>query len=482
MKVAHKSDKRTPLKGFRDTLPDRMRVRDEIIKRLRCVVNRYGFQPMDTPIPESLETLVGSGSEETTHQLFRLESPEGTPIALRFDLTVPLARFLSCHVEKLKLPFRRCHVGPVFRADKPDPGRLRQFTQFDIDVAGCASVVADAEIMAAIEEALSALDLKGGVDFRLRFNDRKLMDALLVACGVTEAMVQKQVLRVIDKLDKVGRVNVARELGEGRIDDSGDPIRGVGLAASAIDRILDFIAITGDSRRSVLASLVRALPDSEVATAAIQEVTELIEALESLGVAETATVLDPSLTRGLDYYTGPVFEAGLCKAPKYGSVMGGGRFDRLVERFFPTPIPATGASIGVDRLIDALEKIGKIPELSSSSQVLVAGLKGVAATELLKTAQLLRTAGIATEVYMRTGNTSLGKQLAYANARGIFIAVILGEDEVRTETVSIKDLIEGSASRAHIDNHHAYVKQGKSGQVTAPRKDLVNIVREMLNR
>ena len=484
MKVVKRGEQRVPLKGFRDMLPDWVRARDEVVTRLRSVCNMYGFQPMDTPLLESLRTLVGSGSEETTQQLFRLESPEGEPIALRFDLTVPLARFLACHVETLKLPFRRCHIGSVFRADKPDPGRLRQFTQFDIDIAGCVSVVADAEIIAAMCEALSALDLKAGSEFRLRFNHRKLMDVLLEACGICEAVVQKQVLRVIDKLDKIGRANVATELGEGRVDASGDVICGVGLDKAVIDRVLEFIAISGDDRRSVLGALAAVLPDSEAAIAAVQEVRELLEALESLHVSEASAALDPSLTRGLDYYTGPVFEAELCNAARYGSVMGGGRFDCLVERFLPTAIPATGGSIGVDRLMDALEASGKLPSPGSATQVLIVGLKGVAPTELLKTAQLLRGAGIATEVYMRRmmGSTALGKQLAYANARHIPIAVILGEDEVCSETVSVKDLVEGSISRVHIDDHRTYVKEGKVGQITVPRKDLVAVLQRWLRR
>ncbi|NJP05495.1 MAG: histidine--tRNA ligase, partial [Chloroflexaceae bacterium] len=339
------------LKGFQDLLPSQMIARTRLIEDIRTVYERYGFVPLQTPTLEYLSTLTGSGGEETNKQMFRLHSPEGDAIAMRFDLTVPFARLVAQYPNELKLPLRRYQIGSVFRADKPGPGRFREFTQFDIDAAGSESVAVDAEILAAMTEVMHRVGLRndpdGAAQFRISVNDRTVMNALLVACQVTAEEQQKHVLRVIDKLQKIGLEHVRQELGNGRIDESGDPIRGVGLQAEQIDQILHVVAITGDSRRDVIARLAALLPETPVSQTALQEMHELADALDALGVQEHDVVFDPSLTRGLDYYTGPVFEATLPAAPEFGSVMGGGRYNQLVERFLETPVPATGASIGI---------------------------------------------------------------------------------------------------------------------------------------
>jgi len=473
------------LKGFCDYFPEDMIPRNRIIEKIRTVYEKYGFSPIDTPILESKEALLGTGGEETNKELFSLESPEGEEVSMRFDLTVPFARFLAQYRERIKLPFRRYHIGPAFRADKPDPGRFRQFTQFDIDAAGSESVAVDAEIIAAMCESLASLGLATASEgtsseYRILVNDRKLMDALLEGCGITQEAVQKHVLRVIDKVQKAGLENIRKELGEGRVDESGDPIRGVGLEVSTIDRVLGFIAIEGNSRQEVIGSLADVLPESPVTERALQEIQDLADCLASLGAGESEVIFDPSLARGLDYYTGPVFEAVLPSAKQFGSIMGGGRYDNLVARFLDERIPATGASIGIDRLVPALASMGKIESSSTPTRVLVIGMKGVPHPELLKVARELRDEDIPTEIFLGTSNASMKNQLSYANSKAIPVAVILGSHEIESGQVSIKNLSVGREKRADIDDHKVYQEAGRVGQVTVGRGEMVRTVGEML--
>jgi histidyl-tRNA synthetase len=468
------------LKGFRDVMPGEMIARNMVVEKVRNVYEKYGFVPVDTPVLEYLTTLVGTGGEETNKQLFRLESPEREPIAMRFDLTVPYARLLAQYPERLKLPFRRYHIGPVFRADKPGPGRFRQFLQFDIDAAGSESVAVDAEIVAAMAEVMRDLGLGSG-EFQIRINNRRLVDALLISQRIENREVQKHVLRVIDKLQKVGAADVRKELGEGRVDESGDPIPGVGLSAGAIDKIIEFISITGATRAEVLTGLERLLPKSEISAGAIKEMSELNEYLGSLRVAEGEVIFDPSLMRGLDYYTGPVFEAVLPGAPQFGSVMGGGRYDQLVARFMDESIPATGASIGLDRFLEALTQIGKIHTPPTTTKVLIVSLRGVPPRELLAIASDLRANGIATEIFFGDAKVSFRDQLSIANAKEVPVAVIVGEDELKAGQVSIKDLRAGMQARAGIQDREQYRKSGKAGQVSVPRGELVSTIKQMLS-
>jgi histidyl-tRNA synthetase len=467
------------LKGFQDLLPEQMIARNVVVNEIRKVYERYGFVPLDTPILEQLSTLLGTGGEETNKNLFRLESPERRPIAMRFDLTVGFARLLAQYPEQLKLPFRRYQIGPVFRADDPASGRFRQFVQFDIDAAGSESVAVDAEIVAAMAEVMRTLGLGSG-EFRICFNNRKLVDAMLKSCGITDAEVEKQVMRVIDKLAKVGAENVQKELGEGRVDESGDPIKGVGLSSDTIEKVLAFISVKGTSRIATLNALGRLLPKSELADNVIREMSEFNGALASLGVQETEAVFDPSLMRGLDYYTGPVFEAHLTAAPQFGSVMGGGRYDNLVDRFKDEGIPATGASIGLDRLMSALVHIGKIPSTATTTKVIVLSFRSTPTGELLKIAGELRAENIATEIFFGDAKTGFKDQLSIANARQIPVAVILGEDELKAGSVSIKNLRAGMEARAGIQDREEFRKAGKTGQVTVPRSDFVKTVKAML--
>ncbi len=467
------------LKGFQDHHPAGARRRLDLIERLRPLVESFGFVPIETPAIEHLDTLLGSGGEGANKELFRFASPEDEPVALRFDLTVPFARLLAQYPGELGLPFRRYAFGPVFRADKPGPGRYRQFTQFDFDHAGSPEVAVDAEICAVM---CGAMRLLTRAPFRLHVNSRRVVDALLVGCGIADLERQRHVLRVIDKLDKVGPANVRLELGPGRIDESGDPIRGVGLDAGAISRIEQFLAITATTRRGTIDAVAQSVPPSKELDEALAELRELAGAMEALGIAEHEAVLDPSLARGLDYYTGPVFEMKLPESPQFGTVMGGGRYDGLVSRFSTASVPATGASIGLDRLLAAPASSGALADEPPIVKVQIVTFRGVDRSHYLALASELRNAGISAEVYFGKKKASITDQLSHANSRGVPVAVIAGSDEFDRGEVSIKDLRAGAAAREGIADREAYREAGKAGQRTIPRQDMIAEVRALLQR
>lgn len=467
------------LKGFQDHLPEAAIARNDAITKIRDVYESYGFAPIDTPTIEHIETLVGAGGEETNKQMFRLESPEGDEIALRFDLTVPFARLIAQYPEDLKPPVRRYHIGSVYRADKPGPGRFRQFTQCDIDIAGCTSVAADAEVIAAMCDVLKALGLE---DFNILINNRKLLDALMLSCNVLTIEKHKHVLRVIDKLSKVGLDNIRRELAEGRIDDSGDPIPGVGLDAETIEKIVAFIGLKADGRSAVVDAVAELLPESKETDDAVSEMRELADSLAGLKVSEDHAVFDPSLARGLDYYTGPVFEIMLPGAPEFGSVGGGGRYDGLVSRFLPQPIAATGFSVGLDRLLAALTHVGVVRPTPTVTDVLVVTMRHVEMKDYLALAAELRAAGLRTEVYMGRRKDGVSQQLSYANKKRIPVAIIMGGDEFAAGEVSIKDLDEGKQAREGIDDRDAYREAGTAGQSTIKHEEMIDAVKALLER
>ncbi len=480
--MSKKNDRVTPelLKGFQDLLPAEIIPRRRVVRLIEGIFERYGFAPVETPALEYLDALLGPGGENANKELFRLLSPEEEDIALRFDLTVPFARLLAQYPDKLKPPFRRYAIGPVWRADKPGPGRFRQFTQFDIDVAGSDSPAVDAEVIAVMSAVMNAL---GVADHTVLINNRKLIDALLEDCGITVIAQQKHVLRVIDKLAKVGVDNVRLELGPGRVDDSGDPIPGVELETGVIDKILAFVAIQAESRVAVVDAVAKALPETAVAAAAVKEMRGLAEALDALGVSEGNARFDPSLARGLDYYTGPVFETVIPSAPQFGSVMGGGRYNNLVERFINRPVACTGMSVGLDRLIAALTHLAVLEPASTPVQVLIVTMGNVPPVETLKLAAELRDAGINTETFFASRKKmQMGNQLSHADHYGVPVAVIIGEDELAQGVVSVKDLNEGKAGREDIDDREAYREAGKTGQQTVSREDLVATVSEILQR
>ena len=332
-------------RGLRDLLPDQMLARQWMIDTIRGVYELYGFVPLDTPAIEYLDVLRGSSAGgEAQQSIFTVTNPEKEDLGLRFDLTVPLARVIAQYRD-LPRPFRRYQVSPVWRADKPDKGRFREFTQFDLDSVGVESEVADTEIIAGMCDTLNALKVG---PFRVRFSSRGILTVLLAYAGIPEGQ-GADVFRVLDKLDKVGAKKVRLELTDGYVDSSGDPIRGVGLSSEAVDKIERFLAIRSDDRRVVVAQLREILAGVEGADREVGLVERISENLYTLGYGEDQVSLDLSIARGLAYYTGPVFEAILLDAPQFGSVFGGGRYDGQVIRVLGERVPAVGAAHGVDR-------------------------------------------------------------------------------------------------------------------------------------
>jgi len=462
------------VKGFRDILPHQVAARRRVIGTIRAAFERYGFVPLDTPAVEYVDALLGLG-EEGTKNLFRMTSPEGDEIALRYDLTVPLARVVAQYRD-LPRPFRRYQVSPVWRADKPDPGRFREFIQFDIDSVGAATVLADAEILMAMDEALRAL----GLEFRIRYSSRKLLNTILRWAGVPSERGM-DTMRVLDKFDKIGLADLLRELGPGRMDASGDKIRGLELPEPSVGKIREFYekhAVTESSGADALARLEGLFTGVEGAAEALAEIREMEGYLRASGIPAVRIGLDTSLARGLDYYTGPIFEAILPNLPRFGAIFGGGRYDGLVSRFGDEAVPATGASIGVDRLVAAMEELGLVPAQWAVAKVMMTVMDRERMPDYLALTREVREAGIAAEIYLGEAK-GLKKQFAYADKMGIPVVLIAGSNEFEAGTVSIKDLGEGKRGSEDAATRDAWVKQ-RFGQQTVPRTDMIGVLRRLL--
>jgi histidyl-tRNA synthetase len=462
-------------RGLRDLLPDQMLARQWMIDTIRGVYELYGFVPLSTPAVEYLDVLRGSAAgQEASSSIFTVSNPEEEALGLRFDLTVPLARVISQYKQDLPRPFRRYQVSPVWRADKPGPGRYREFTQFDIDSVGVESEIADTEILAGMCDTLTALNVGG---YRVRFSSRSILNLLLAFAGIP-AERSVDVFRVLDKLDKVGMQKVRLELTVGYVDSSGDPIRGLGLESAQVDKIERFLAISPEDRRQVLAELRETFGSLEGAEVELAKVERISEHLYSLGYGDDRVSLDVSIARGLAYYTGPVFEAVLLDAPQFGSIFGGGRYDDLVMRFLGERIPAVGASIGVDRLLAALIHLGRIGRQKSTSKVLVARMDPALEGECLAMVYELRREGIPAELYLGTAKGP-GKQLKYADHWGIPIAVLYGSTEKERGIVTLKDMDVGRRKAETLARREEWLEE-RPGQREVPRGELVATVREML--
>jgi histidyl-tRNA synthetase len=456
-------------RGLRDLLPDQMVARQEMIDTVRRVYELYGFVPLSTPAIEYLDILSGSAGQETQQSIFRVTNPEQEELGLRFDLTVPLARVIAQYAD-LPRPFRRYQVSPVWRADKPDKGRFREFTQFDLDSVGTESEIADTEIIAGMCDALSALRVER---YLVRFSSRAILNLLLEFAGIPQER-SVDVFRVLDKLDKAGIEKVRLELMQGYKDESGDTIRGVGLAREQVDRIERFLAIKSDSRNEVLAKvreLFGASPD-------IDAIAQISNHLYALGYGDDRVALDLSIARGLAYYTGTVFEAVLLDALQFGSVFGGGRYDNLVMRFLGERIPAVGASMGVDRLLAALTYLGKIGMEKATARVLITNMDPALTDDYLQMTWELRRAGIPTELYVGTAKGP-GKQLKYADQYEVPLAILYGTNEKSQGVVTVKDMSVGREKTKAIGDRKDWIA-ARPGQTTVPRAQLVDGIRKLL--
>jgi histidyl-tRNA synthetase len=460
-------------RGLRDLLPNEMLARQQMIDTIRRTYELYGFVPLSTPAIEYLDVLSGSAGQEAQQSIFRVTNPEREELGLRFDLTVPLARVIAQYRD-LPRPFRRYQVAPVWRADKPDKGRFREFTQFDLDSVGVESEVADTEILAGMCDTLSNL---GGGRYLVRFSSRAMLNLLLAFASIPNEQ-GADVFRVLDKLDKVGIEKVRLELMDGYKDESGDTIRGVGLTRDQVERIERFLAINADARRDVIARIRELFATVEGAREQIDIVERISNHLYSLSYGDDQVSLDLSIARGLAYYTGPVFEAILPDAPQFGSVFGGGRYDNLVMRFLGEAIPAVGASIGVDRLLAALVHLGRIGKEKATARVLITQMDAALTPDYIEMAWELRRAGIPTELYL--GNAKgPGKQLKYADQYDIPLVVLYGSNEKQQGTVTVKDMVAGRERAKPVADRKEYLAQ-RAGQVVVPRGELVEAIRKML--
>jgi histidyl-tRNA synthetase len=456
---------------MRDLLPEQMLARQRMIDIIRNVYERYGFVPLSTPAIEYIDVLFGSAGEEAQKLIFTVnnpdfknKTPESERLGLRFDLTVPLARVVAQYPD-LPKPFRRYQVAPVWRADKPDRGRFREFIQFDIDSVGVESEVADVEIIAAMCDTLDAL---GVGSYKVRFSSRKVLNLLLPFANIPEECALA-VFRAIDKVDRIGMEALKSEL-----------TAESGLSKSQVERIERFLEIRADKRSEVIDRLRDLFANIPGAKQEIDVLERISRHLDSLGYHDDRVVIDLSVARGLTYYTGPVFEAVLQDAPEFGSVVGGGRYDELVMRFLGQPIPATGASIGVDRLLAALTKLGRIQSRPSTAQVLVLSIDDSMMDDYLSITYQLRRAGIPTELYLGS-EKDIRKQLKYADLTRIPVAVIFGPDEKARGTVTIKDLETGRLHATQVESREEWLLK-RPGQREVPYANLITEVIQTLQR
>ncbi len=479
-------------KGFRDYFGEEVTQRSEMLGAIAGVYHHYGFEALESSAVETVESLgkflpdverpnagVFAWQEVDEHDP---DSNKGEWMALRYDLTAPLARVYAQHRNDLPTPYRRYAMGPVWRNEKPGPGRYRQFYQCDADTVGTASMAADAEICMMLSDTLETVGIPRG-DYLVRVNNRKVMNGVLEVMGLGDDQAAKDnVLRTIDKFDKVGEAGVRELLTKGRLDASGAYIDGVGLSDDQVEPVLAFLTSKADNAVKTFENLRMAVGASKVGAEGIGELEQIGDLMAAGGYGSDRIEIDPSIVRGLGYYTGPVYEAELTfeifddkgRKRQFGSVSGGGRYDDLVKRFTGQEVPATGLSIGVDRLLAALREKGRLTATPKGPVVVTVMDKARMADYQTMVAEL-RNAGIRAEVYL--GNPkNFGNQLKYADRRNSPVAVIEGGDEKAAGVIQIKDLILGAkiAESATLEEW-----KERPSQFEVPRGDLVAKVREI---
>ncbi|MBL8580154.1 MAG: histidine--tRNA ligase [Mesorhizobium sp.] len=518
--MADKSEKtkaRLP-RGFVDRPAEDIRAVEKMTAKIREVYELYGFEPVEQPLIEYTDALGKflPDQDRPNEGVFSFQDDDDQWLSLRYDLTAPTARFVAENYERLPKPYRSYRSGWVFRNEKPGPGRFRQFMQFDADTIGTPGVAADAEMAMMMADVMEALGIKRG-DYVIRVNNRKVLDGVLEAIGVTDDWQKLAVLRAIDKADKFSLLEVRKLLQQGRWDGGqegeGDFTKGAGLDDKASDVILALVQIEDKNKALLAGEKVSSAVDRMEASkregfrartifGAMRNVTshvsvkfegaEQLEEIWSLVVAagydDGRIRIDPSVVRGLEYYTGPVYEAELLaeipneegKIVRFGSVGGGGRYDGLVSRFRGEPVPATGFSIGVSRLTAALKALGKLDtsDVIAPVVVLVMDKDTESLGRYQKMVSELRKAGIRAEMYL--GGAGMKAQVKYADRRGSPAVVIQGGNERAEGVVQIKDLIEGARLAASIADNAEY-KEARPGQVTVPEADLVAEVKKILD-
>ena len=490
--MADKADKmkaRLP-RGFVDRVPDDLRATEKMTATIREVYDLYGFEPVETPLIEYTDALGKflPDQDRPNEGVFSFQDDDEQWLSLRYDLTAPLARFVAENYESLPKPYRSYRNGWVFRNEKPGPGRFRQFMQFDADTVGAPNVSADAEMCMMMADTVERLGIQRG-DYVIRVNNRKVLDGVLEAIGLkgdANAGKRLNVLRAIDKLDKFGADGVRLLLGKGRLDESGDFTKGAELSDAAVEKVLAFTAAGGATGAETIANLQAVVAGNAKGEEGVKELADM-EALFDAGGYEGRVKIDPSVVRGLEYYTGPVFEAELLfdvtnedgQKVVFGSVGGGGRYDGLVSRFRGEPVPATGFSIGVSRLMTALKNLGKldVSDVVGPVVVLVMDKDAQSLGGYQKMVSQLRQAGIRAEMYV--GGSGMKAQMKYADRRDAPCVIIQGSQEREAGEVQIKDLIEGKRISAEIEDNATW-RESRPAQVTVKEEGIVAAVREIL--
>jgi histidyl-tRNA synthetase len=409
------------LRGFRDYPPELMMPREEFLERARRVYRSYGYAPIDTPALEYTEILLGKGGEESDKLIYRFTDHGGRDVALRFDLTVPFARFAAQHIGQLGTPFKRYHMGPVWRGENTAHGRYREFWQCDFDIIGTQANAADSEIVLVIYDLMRALGLER---FRIQVNNRLILNGLLEEQGL--AGQTAPLLRALDKLTKIGRDGVTAEMTEK-----------TGIRAVQAERILSLTEMRGNNIE-ILDRLEHDFGANAKAADGIRRLRELLDVARAVGISDEHLCLDLSIARGLDYYTGTVYETVLVDLPGIGSVCSGGRYDNLAGLYTKQALPGVGASLGLDRLLAALEELHLLKSSATPAPVLMVQFSGDRLGDYQQMARALRAEGIGVDVYPEA--KKVGQQLQYAERRGFRAAVIAGPDEFAQGVWKIKDL------------------------------------------
>ena len=484
-------------RGFPDREGADIAAAEAMMSKIREVYSLYGFEAVETPFVEYTEALGKflPDLDRPNEGVFSFKDDDEQWLSLRYDLTAPLARYFAENFERLPKPYRSYRAGWVFRNEKPGPGRFRQFMQFDADTVGSASPAADAEMCMMAADCLEALGVKRG-DYVIKVNNRKVLDGVMEAIGLGGAENAGRrliVLRAIDKLDRLGPEGVRALLGEGRKDESGDFTRGAGLDPAAIDRVIAYTQARADDNASTLDALGSAIANTPPGAAGVAELREIAALASACGYGEDRVIVDPSVVRGLEYYTGPVFEAELNfevkdeagRPVRFGSVGGGGRYDGLVARFRSEPVPATGFSIGVSRLLAALRAMNSpiVAEAAKPGPVVVLVLDRDRMADYQRLVATLRGAGIASELYL--GAAGMNAQLKYADRRRSLCAVIQGSNERGAPggpQVVVRDLALGAELAKASKDRSDYLEMRQRAQIAAPEAEVVTRVREVLAR
>lgn len=417
------------LKGFRDYLPAAMLAREKTVETARKVYRSYGFAPIDTPALEYEEILLGKGGAESDKQMYRFEDHGGRRIGMRFDLTVPLARFAAQHANELGTPFKRYHIATVWRGENTQRGRYREFMQCDFDTIGTKSTAADIETALVIHDLFRAI---GFERFTIHINNRKVLTGLLEILGLADR--SGEVLRALDKLSKIGRDRVSAEM-----------VEHAGATPEQADNVLRLSDISG-SAGEVLAQVGPLVAASAVGREGTDILAELLAAVSAAGVAPERVKLDLTIARGLDYYTGTIFETFLDDLPGIGSVCSGGRYDNLAELYTKQELPGIGASLGLDRLLAAMEELEITEKTATPAEIFIPFFDADRLHDYLALAASLRTAGLGVEVFPEA--KKLGPQLKYADRHGHRIAVIAGSREFESGTCQLKNLATGNSVEA----------------------------------